>query len=89
MSTTDICTSSKKVRSFVVMAISIIVCVLATTMAHTPDNVATQALWIIGFGGLFAIGGQSLIDSIEKWSTGRSSIAISTTASTETIKKEA
>lgn len=87
MSTNEVCTSSKKVRSFVVMSISVIVCVIATTFAHTPDNVAAQALWIIGFGGLFAIGGQSLIDSIEKWSTGRSSISVSTTA-TKTVKEE-
>lgn len=68
MSLNEVCTDSKKVKSFIVMALSIISCVTATTLVHTPDQVAMNALWIIGFGGLFAIGGQSLIDSIEKWS---------------------
>lgn len=82
----EICSQSKKVRSFLFMAVSVIVCVVATTMVHTPDQVAMNALWIIGFGGLFAIGGQSLIDSIEKWSTGRSSLSV--ISSVQEVKKE-
>ena len=30
----------------------------------TSDVVATHALWTIGAGGLFAVGGQSLVDAI-------------------------
>jgi len=68
MSINEVCTNSKKVKAFIVMAMAVIIAVVAFTLVNAPPNVAMNALWIIGFGGLATIGGQSLIDSIEKWS---------------------
>jgi hypothetical protein len=39
----------------------------AATEMRATDEIAKQALSIIGIGGLFVIGGQSLVDSIEKF----------------------
>ena len=88
MSINEVCTNSKKVKSFVVMALAIIVCMMAGTVSQAPENVITQALWIIGFGGMFAIGGQSLVDSIEKFAIGKSSVSVTNTNKTEITKEE-
>lgn len=61
----------RKTKSFIWMVVSVLLCVVVTTLISAPNSVAIQALWIIGFGGLFTIGGQSLIDSIEKWAVTR------------------
>lgn len=63
----SLCGNSRKIRAFLWMALSIMVCAALLTKVGTPEAVITQAMWIIGFGGLFTIGGQSLIDTVSKW----------------------
>jgi hypothetical protein len=58
---------SRKIVSFIIVLLGVIALVYVTTKIHTPENVAIQALWVIGAGGLFTIGGQSLVDSVAKW----------------------
>lgn len=58
---------SRKIVSFVVMVLSVLALVYVSTKIGAPDNVSIQALWVIGAGGLFTIGGQSLVDSVAHW----------------------
>jgi hypothetical protein len=58
---------SRKIKAFLWMVSSIIALVWVATTIHAPENVVIQALWVIAAGGLFTIGGQSLVDSIGKW----------------------
>ena len=60
------CQPSRKIKAFIIMALAVIGCMLASTFAHTPADIATHALYIIGAGGLFTVGGQALVDSLGK-----------------------
>jgi hypothetical protein len=61
---------SRKILAFVVVVLGVLALVTVTTKLGTPNEVATNALWIVGFSGFFTIGGQSLVDAISKsrWS---------------------
>lgn len=58
---------SRKVLGFCAMAVAVILVIAVSTKLGTPDPVSTQALWVIGMGGLFLIGGQALVDSVTNW----------------------
>lgn len=57
---------SRKITSFILLVLSIIALLWVTTRIGTPENVVTQALWVIGVGGYFTIGGQTLVDALLK-----------------------
>lgn len=80
-------TPGRKVKSFLWLVVSVLICVYTTTKINAPNDVAIQALWIIGMAGLFTIGGQSLVDSIEKWAVTRSNVSLERTTSTSEVRK--
>lgn len=53
---------SRKIKAFLWMTAAIIALVAMTTRIGTPENVSIQALWAVAAGGLFTVGGQSLVD---------------------------
>lgn len=55
---------SRKIFGFVLMVISIIGLVAVTTKMGTPVEIANTALYMIGAGGLFSIGGQAAVDVV-------------------------
>ncbi len=61
---------SRKILAFGCVTLAVIALVCVAAKVHAPDSVTIQALWVIGFAGLFTIGGQSLVDSITKWKGG-------------------
>lgn len=63
-------TPGRKLKTFLWMVIAVIAVMGIATKIHTPDAIAIQALWIVGGGGLFVIGGQTLIDTVGKAATG-------------------
>lgn len=64
-------TPGRKMKAFLWLSLSVTTCAATLAKIGAPENVIINALWIIGFGGIFCIGGQTLIDSIAKWSEGR------------------
>ncbi len=68
-------TPGKKVKAFLWMAFTIIVCVTVTTKIKTPDGIAVQALNLIGIGGLGTILGQSAVDTFERIALGKKFVA--------------
>jgi hypothetical protein len=58
---------SRKIFAFGCVFAAVSALVGIATYLGTPENVTINALWIVGFCGLFTIGGQSLVDSIAKW----------------------
>lgn len=80
-------TPGRKVKSFLWLVVSVLICVYTTTAISAPNDVAIQALWIIGMGGLFTIGGQSLVDSVEKWASSRSSVSTQQVTNISEVRK--
>lgn len=62
----NICGDSRKIRAFIVMSIAITLFVIITTYTKTHTDIVTYGLWTLCAGGLFTIGGQSLVDTMEK-----------------------
>ena len=60
-------TPGKKIKAFLWLVIAVNFTIAVASKVHTPETVATNALWIIGFAGLVTIGGQSLVDTVAKW----------------------
>jgi len=77
---------SRKTAGFVIMVLSILATVALATYMKTPPEIAIAALYVNAAGGLFTIGGQSLVDSVAKW-RGPASVSTSETIrTTETVK---
>lgn len=58
---------SKKIFGFILLVLGVLADVSLTTHMQTPPEIAIASLWIIGCGGLFTMGGQSLVDMVAKW----------------------
>lgn len=54
---------SKKIKGFIWLIVAIWGTLITTGLLHTPEAIATNAIWALASGGLFLIGGQSLVDS--------------------------
>jgi hypothetical protein len=61
---------SRKIFAFCLLVLSVYGFVSLVSHLKTPDNIAIQALWVIGLGGLSLIGVQGTIDSIARWRAG-------------------
>lgn len=53
--------------SFLVVVIGVLALVAVMTKMKTPDDIAIQALWVVGACGIFTVGGQSLVDAVTRW----------------------
>ncbi len=76
----------RKVKGFLWMAFTIIVCVTVTTKINTPEGIAIQALNLIGLGGLGTILGQSAVDTFERIALGKKGVAEANAGKTTTTE---
>lgn len=78
----------RKLKGFLWLVLSVLLLVYVTTKIKAPENVSIQALWVIGAGGLFCIGGQALVDTVmrSKWGTSESSTTRTVTSQSETVE---
>lgn len=77
---------SRKIRAAVWMSLAVILHTWLVSVAQVPDSIAINSLWALSIGWFLVLGGQSVIDSIEKWKPTYSTKQ--ETASTVTVKKE-
>lgn len=61
---------SRKTANYIIMVLSILANVWLSAHTHVPIEIAIAGMWTIALGGLYTIGGQSLVDSIAKWKSG-------------------
>jgi hypothetical protein len=77
---------SRKTSGYVIMVLSILANVWLVSKMHTPNEIAIAALYVIAIGGLYAIGGQALVDSIAKWKSGTFTSTVQATPTTLTTQ---
>ena len=77
---------SRKIKSFLWLVVAISFFTAITTKMGTPDQIAVQGLYMIGAGGLFTIGGQSLVDSIQHWAVSKQGTSVEKTTVVESTK---
>lgn len=53
----------RKIKGFLWMVLCVTAFTVITTVIGTPEEIATTGLYAIAGGGLFLIGGQSLVDA--------------------------
>lgn len=82
---------SRKILGFILLVLAVLALVAVVTHLHTPEAIAINALYMIGFGGMFTIGGQALVDAILRSKWGAPSVPseskVVTTESTVTSTK--
>lgn len=82
-------TPGRKIKSFLWLVAAISFFTWLTTKIQTPEQIAVQGLYMIGAGGLFAIGGQALVDAFGKYTDSKRGLPreeVSTVATTTSKK---
>lgn len=82
-------TPGRKIKGFLWMVFCITAFTVITTLIHTPEPIAETGLYAIAGGGLFLIGGQSLVDAVAaRAAAGAPRGSTKRTTTEETVVKE-
>lgn len=57
---------SRKTKAFIWLILGVAFIMWTGAKVAAPEAVVNQGMWIVGLGGLFTIGGQSLVDTVAK-----------------------
>lgn len=78
---------SRKTAGMVIGVISILLDVWLSSKMNTPHEVAIASLYMLSAIALYGVGGQALVDSVERWKSGPQPTSTSeTTNVTRTVE---
>lgn len=83
-------TPGRTIKSFLWLVVGVTFFTMVTTYMHTPEAIAINGLYMIGLGGLFAIGGQQLVNAYsKKWGSPapREEVNVATTTTSKKVKQ--